>query len=1113
MIKRLLMLFAIAVAVHCVASGFADKNRHFYFIRKCPVVILETDLGSSTDDLLTLALACKCHRDNNVYLMGVMVDRPNDTAVGMDIPRLADQVLQYYGFSNETVPIGVVSPDDVDRTVMCPYWKLAYSNNVSDVQGRMHDSGNISKRTNDVVRLYRELLAEEDDDSIDICAVGFLSNISNLLDSAADSFSPLNGRELVAAKVKSLRIMIGAFDGGLSHPEYNCWGDVASARYVFENWPGKIVVVPYEVGLKVYYPRKMLLEDFASAGLTGNPLYLAYKYWDPDDGPYGFRRKSQLMWDPMTLLGVLADDDFNEEFYESFEYSAPGRVRIVKGPDGTDGYTEFTPDPDGNVVVQSLRVDKARKILGYIRSVLTGIDYIPDTVGAGSTLRVHSVYSHTAASNGDDGEFIVLTNTSSSVSVPLAGVGIECGEPECQASMDYEFPSGSAVLAPLSSVKITRDKCWPTKRINNGATNIILFDANGDVIQEVYVDSRWYDGAAAGTGCVTALKDFCDLVIDKEQFSVIPLSEHGEIVKIAEDLYAVDFARYGYTDVNCGFEAVAKRPVAGTCSGLRVGRYFGNNLDWTHDNWSDFVITVSADSAAGRHGSVGLAHYAVPTNEVMYAFLPFYMTDGINDAGVAMSANCLSGADTGYTTGTNPNGERLSALAAIRPVLDYATNVEHAVAILRNRDVYSQKVMGMNNEEFHYLISDPQVSVVAECVDNQICVITNRIMTNFYLSRFRETAHGTADHTPYARGIERWESLRAHSNEVSSVESMFDVMARVANSNFGTDSGSVTNMWSEFNGREDLSGKDLTFEQQDSRDPTDEKFIERSLYADWIRSQWLSAWKYYVCTGERSSLDEIISAHTVHTSVYDLEAKTLAVRIQERRTTFNFDLAGNWKNNMTPVYVNGDMVGPATGSALTSSHGNGRDYGWSYDADRKELRLTGNGGYCIEGLEGSGVTVVEGMAKIFSGDNPGIGKWAFRNGYTCSEIDNAKTECLSAALMTFGLLDDECERNGWPRISRFSVTPSNAVISVAVPTNNVLTAYYEQNKKEWNLLSADNELLRKAISVTGSENVAYGYSADNLVLESVKITPSAVELTVFPAIEDIDSFFYKATVR
>src|SRR5690554_1064831 len=60
--------------------------------------------------------------------------------------------------------------------------------------------------------LYREVLAQQPDNSVTIVSVGFSTNLARLLDTPPDDFSPLTGKELVAKKVKLLCTMAGCFN-------------------------------------------------------------------------------------------------------------------------------------------------------------------------------------------------------------------------------------------------------------------------------------------------------------------------------------------------------------------------------------------------------------------------------------------------------------------------------------------------------------------------------------------------------------------------------------------------------------------------------------------------------------------------------------------------------------------------------------------------------------------------------------------------------------------------------------------------------------------------------------------------------------------------------------
>lgn len=67
-------------------------------------------------------------------------------------------------------------------------------------------------------KLLRKLLASQPDNSVVFIAVGPETNLSRLLRSEADEYSPLDGKSLVAQKVKLLSVMGGLYGNEFDFP-------------------------------------------------------------------------------------------------------------------------------------------------------------------------------------------------------------------------------------------------------------------------------------------------------------------------------------------------------------------------------------------------------------------------------------------------------------------------------------------------------------------------------------------------------------------------------------------------------------------------------------------------------------------------------------------------------------------------------------------------------------------------------------------------------------------------------------------------------------------------------------------------------------------------------
>lgn len=193
-------------------------------------LIIDTDYSGDCDDALALSLAIKAHQDE-LFTLSVVVSSDIDTAA----PAVR-ATLDTYGLTE--VPVyayqGTVGN---------------YNNNfTASVRNRFRNSTDVRSNYTDDVTGYRTLLANAADASVKIVALGGLTALSRLLDSPADSISPLTGSELIAAKVTSLVSMAGTFPTSSGTPEYNMAQDPTGSQNVCDNWPTPIIFHGSEVG-------------------------------------------------------------------------------------------------------------------------------------------------------------------------------------------------------------------------------------------------------------------------------------------------------------------------------------------------------------------------------------------------------------------------------------------------------------------------------------------------------------------------------------------------------------------------------------------------------------------------------------------------------------------------------------------------------------------------------------------------------------------------------------------------------------------------------------------------------------------------------------------------
>ncbi|KAL2813766.1 inosine-uridine preferring nucleoside hydrolase-domain-containing protein [Aspergillus cavernicola] len=267
-------------------------------------IIIDTDLHSDVDDAGALLLACS---HPGVKLLGVNINYPSIYS-GL----AASSLLGYYNHAH--VPLGLKRPftnatffDDYEYVNGEYTSKVAYNwrHNAS------FPWANVSGTWNPV-ELYRKLLSEQEDQTVTIASIGFLDNLSDLLSSQPDTYSPLTGRQLVIEKVNELVVMGGSYPSGY---EFNFFGyNSTAAAHVVNTWPGAVTFIGDKVGHYVLSGARLTIE-----GPERDPVRAAYTW-------YSGYNKSRSSWDPLTVL-----------------YAVEGLGRIFR-VGGRSGHNHVYPD-------------------------------------------------------------------------------------------------------------------------------------------------------------------------------------------------------------------------------------------------------------------------------------------------------------------------------------------------------------------------------------------------------------------------------------------------------------------------------------------------------------------------------------------------------------------------------------------------------------------------------------------------------------------------------------------------------------------------------------------------------------------------------------------------
>ncbi|MBQ6135928.1 MAG: nucleoside hydrolase [Kiritimatiellae bacterium] len=232
---------AAALAAGCrMPCGFALHE---------PVkVILDTDMISDYDDMGALAcLHALADAGECEILATVSCTRGNGSVAAVEICNA------YYG--RPGIPVGCSRLDSaVSGRDKGGHGKFLDLQKKYPGKFRYADSDEAP----DAVDVYRRVLASQPDGSVVICSLGFLTNQRALLESKGDAHSPLDGRALVARKVKKWVAMACFYPEG---HEYNSDGDPVSSRIALRDWPTPIVISDFQYGRHLYAGRAIVESD------------------------------------------------------------------------------------------------------------------------------------------------------------------------------------------------------------------------------------------------------------------------------------------------------------------------------------------------------------------------------------------------------------------------------------------------------------------------------------------------------------------------------------------------------------------------------------------------------------------------------------------------------------------------------------------------------------------------------------------------------------------------------------------------------------------------------------------------------------------------------------
>lgn len=202
--------------------------------------ILDTDIGGDVDDAAAVSMINIWGQQGIIEPLAIISCISSRWSAGA-----IDAINRY--FDHSEIPVGINRRSRLlDQELAKTYTRYLtrhYSNRYKTVDAE------------DAVSVYRRVLAQQPDHSVQIVSIGMLTTVAQLLKSGPDLYSPLDGKKLVQQKVYRLVSMAGNFipyyseaDWYTIDVEWNIDMDVLSAKYVAEHWPVDMVWSGFETG-------------------------------------------------------------------------------------------------------------------------------------------------------------------------------------------------------------------------------------------------------------------------------------------------------------------------------------------------------------------------------------------------------------------------------------------------------------------------------------------------------------------------------------------------------------------------------------------------------------------------------------------------------------------------------------------------------------------------------------------------------------------------------------------------------------------------------------------------------------------------------------------------
>ena len=324
--EKILQMFVLGIVV--LMAGCVDSQKNIAEKSQAPIaVIFDTDCGPDYDDVGALAILHAFADSGYINILATMASNKHDLVA----PSI-DVINTYFG--RPDIPIGAPKSDGV-------YIGASQKWPDSLIAKYPHDLMSTGEAP-DAVKLYRKILSEQEDTTVTIISVGFLTNLGNLIMSEPDEFSALSGKELVEKKVKKWVCMGGKFPEGM---EFNVYMDSIKSIIAIKQWPTEILFTGFEIGEQIKTGLRLI-----EMPCENNPIKDVFAISIPQSLE---DKNGRMSWDQTAVLIAVKG-------YENYFYINKGRFIPFE-----DGHNEWKDSENGThgYVLTKMPVPQITKLI------------------------------------------------------------------------------------------------------------------------------------------------------------------------------------------------------------------------------------------------------------------------------------------------------------------------------------------------------------------------------------------------------------------------------------------------------------------------------------------------------------------------------------------------------------------------------------------------------------------------------------------------------------------------------------------------------------------------------------------------------------------------------